>query len=106
MGGGLSPCRVSDATISSGKAESVKCKTLNRYAEGYRRYDIYPQSVRATFEMLLFHHSVTAAERLMIGTVTRAAVTASFLLAALLPAPAQDQGTPGQFDFYVLSLSW
>ena len=42
----------------------------------------------------------------MIGTVTRAAITAAFLLAALLPAPAQDQGTPGQFDFYVLSLSW
>src|ERR1700734_904558 len=56
--------------------------------------------------MLLFHHSVTAAERLMIGTVTRAAITAAFLLEALLPAPAQDQGTPGQFDFYVLSLSW
>jgi ribonuclease T2 len=42
----------------------------------------------------------------MIGIVTRAAVAAALLLAALLPAPAQDQGTPGQFDFYVLSLSW
>jgi ribonuclease T2 len=42
----------------------------------------------------------------MIGIVTRAAVIAAALLAASLPAPAQDQGTPGQFDFYVLSLSW
>src|ERR1700722_13414455 len=42
----------------------------------------------------------------MIGIVTRAAVTAAVLVAASLPASAQDQGTPGQFDFYVLSLSW
>jgi ribonuclease T2 len=42
----------------------------------------------------------------MIGIATRAAVTAAFLLTALPSAPAQDQGTPGQFDFYVLSLSW
>jgi ribonuclease T2 len=42
----------------------------------------------------------------MIGTVTRAAAIAAFVLAAVLPASAQDSGTPGQFDFYVLSLSW
>jgi ribonuclease T2 len=42
----------------------------------------------------------------MIGIVTRAVITAAVLLAASLPASAQDQGTPGQFDFYVLSLSW
>ena len=42
----------------------------------------------------------------MIGIVTRAVITAAVLLAASPPASAQDQGTPGQFDFYVLSLSW
>jgi ribonuclease T2 len=42
----------------------------------------------------------------MFGIATRTAVIAAVLLTALLPASAQDQGTPGQFDFYVLSLSW
>jgi ribonuclease T2 len=46
------------------------------------------------------------AEPNMSRIVTRAAVAALFLLAALLPTFAQDHGTPGQFDFYVLSLSW
>ncbi|MBX3534247.1 MAG: ribonuclease T2 [Xanthobacteraceae bacterium] len=36
----------------------------------------------------------------------RAALALAFLLAALLPANAQRYGEPGQFDFYVLSLSW
>jgi ribonuclease T2 len=36
----------------------------------------------------------------------QAAFAAILLAAASLPAAAQDQGTPGQFDFYVLSLSW
>src|ERR1700733_4515924 len=90
----------------SGRGESVKLKASNRYADGYRRYDISPQSVRPTFEMLLFHCAVTMAERKMSRIVTRAAVAALFLLAALLPSSAQDNGTPGQFDFYVLSLSW
>jgi ribonuclease T2 len=56
--------------------------------------------------MLLFHPGVTAVERLMAGIVTRASIVATLFLAGLLPARAQDQGTPGQFDFYVLSLSW
>jgi ribonuclease T2 len=44
----------------------------------------------------------------MSGFVARAAVAAGFLAAAALPAPAQDAraNQPGQFDFYVLSLSW
>jgi len=39
-----------------------------------------------------------------VGTVA----AACFLVAAVAPASAQDsrQNTPGQFDFYVLSLSW
>ncbi|MBX3521297.1 MAG: ribonuclease T2 [Xanthobacteraceae bacterium] len=36
----------------------------------------------------------------------RAALALAFLLTALLPANAQRYGEPGQFDFYVLSLSW
>ena len=44
----------------------------------------------------------------MIGFIARAAVAAGFLCAALFPCQAQDarQDEPGQFDFYVLSLSW
>ncbi len=36
----------------------------------------------------------------------RAAFAAALSLAAAAPAAAQSEGTPGQFDFYVLSLSW
>jgi ribonuclease T2 len=44
----------------------------------------------------------------MIRLAIRAAVAASLLLVASIQAPAQDrrQNEPGQFDFYVLSLSW
>ncbi len=40
--------------------------------------------------------------------IARAAVAAGLLCAALFPSRAQDarQNEPGQFDFYVLSLSW
>ena len=40
----------------------------------------------------------------MIALVVRSAFAASLLVAACLPARAQDE--PGKFDFYVLSLSW
>src|SRR5580658_10180215 len=44
----------------------------------------------------------------MAGFMARAAFAAGFLAAAALPAPAQDAraNEPGQFDFYVLTLSW
>src|SRR5580704_5307242 len=44
----------------------------------------------------------------MIRFIARAAVAAGLLCAALVPSRAQDarQNEPGQFDFYVLSLSW
>jgi ribonuclease T2 len=44
----------------------------------------------------------------MVRFVARAVVIAGFLSATLSSAPAQDlrQNQPGQFDFYVLSLSW
>jgi len=44
----------------------------------------------------------------MIRFIARAAVAAGLLCAALVPGRAQDarQNEPGQFDFYVLSLSW
>ena len=45
----------------------------------------------------------------MIKTIQRvAAVAAIFLAVSVLPGSAQDkrQNEPGQFDFYVLSLSW
>lgn len=36
----------------------------------------------------------------------RGLAAALLVLAAVLPAPAQQRGVPGEFDFYVLSLSW
>ena len=44
----------------------------------------------------------------MFRGFARAAFAAALLLTVVAPAAAQDdqQGTPGQFDFYVLSLSW
>jgi len=44
----------------------------------------------------------------MISFIARAAFAVGFLAAALSPGQAQDerQNEPGQFDFYVLSLSW
>jgi ribonuclease T2 len=44
----------------------------------------------------------------MLKFVRRAAFSAGLVAAAALPAAAQDarQNEPGQFDFYVLSLSW
>jgi ribonuclease T2 len=44
----------------------------------------------------------------MVGIFVRAAFAAFTLLLATVVAPAQDrrQNEPGQFDFYVLSLSW
>lgn len=36
----------------------------------------------------------------------RRLVIVSLLLAIVLPGRAQEVGTPGQFDYYVLSLSW
>ena len=50
-------------------------------------------------------HSVT---RSVIRTVTRAAAAAAVLSLTAIPGSAQDrrQNEPGQFDFYVLSLSW
>jgi ribonuclease T2 len=44
----------------------------------------------------------------MFKFVLRAALIAGLIAAAALAAPAQDsrQDQPGQFDFYVLSLSW
>ncbi len=39
-------------------------------------------------------------------TTAQAAFAAILILAAKTPVSAQDTGTPGQFDFYVLSLSW
>lgn len=44
----------------------------------------------------------------MAKLVVRAVAACSLLVAAVAPAPAQDarQNAAGQFDFYVLSLSW
>jgi ribonuclease T2 len=44
----------------------------------------------------------------MIRSFLQAAVAAALFLTVVAAAAAQDdqQGTPGQFDFYVLSLSW
>jgi ribonuclease T2 len=44
----------------------------------------------------------------MIRSFSPAAVAAALFFTVAAPAAAQDnqQGTPGQFDFYVLSLSW
>ena len=41
-----------------------------------------------------------------LRTMAHAAFAAVLIVAAQAPASAQDVGTPGQFDFYVLSLSW
>jgi ribonuclease T2 len=44
----------------------------------------------------------------MISTAIRSVLAASIVIALSFQAPAQDrrQNEPGQFDFYVLSLSW
>ncbi len=44
----------------------------------------------------------------MVGPVVRVALAAAMSLLLLVDAPAQDrrQNRPGQFDFYVLALSW
>src|SRR6201990_1493063 len=52
----------------------------------------------------MFHSARISMSRLLIA----ASLSAAAALPATSPAPAQDsrQNAPGEFDFYVLSLSW